>query len=446
MADFIIGGGMTGLAAGLTSGLPVFEAADTPGGICSSYYMRPGGAERLTEEPPDGEAYHFEYGGGHWIFGGDPAVLQFMRRQVGLESYARKSSVHLVDRGVYVPYPIQNHLRVLGEAVSARALTEMARPAGPFRTMREWMHEYFGPTLCDIFFYPFHDLYTAGLYDRVAPQDAYKSPVALPLAIQGAFSDVPAVGYNTRFVYPREGLNTLARRMAGNCDMRYKKRAIHIDSGDHIVHFDDGSNAGYDRLLCTLPLNKTLEMAGVSVEVPADPYSSVLVVNVGATRGPACPDDHWLYYPRSHSGFHRIGFYSAVDARFLPKSARAANDRVSIYVERAYPAGAQPSEADTQAYTAAVVGELADLGFIASVEVADATWIDVAYTWSWPGSRWRELALRRLEEHDIYQVGRYGRWIFQGIADSIRDGFIVGSSFRTGESASASSADMAPAA
>jgi hypothetical protein len=51
-------------------------------------------------------------------------------------------------------------------------------------------------------------------------------------------------------------------------------------------------------------------------------------------------------------------------------------------------------------------------------------------TWSWPGSRWRELALRKLEEHRIFQVGRYGRWIFQGIADSIRDGFILGSSFR----------------
>ena len=31
-----------------------------------------------------------------------------------------------------------------------------------------------------------------------------------------------------------------------------------------------------------------------------------------------------------------------------------------------------------------------------------------------------------LEAHGIYQVGRYGRWAFQGIADSIRDGFIVG--------------------
>ena len=36
----VLGAGMTGLGAGL-SGLPVFEAAEDPGGICSSYYMRP---------------------------------------------------------------------------------------------------------------------------------------------------------------------------------------------------------------------------------------------------------------------------------------------------------------------------------------------------------------------------------------------------------------------
>jgi hypothetical protein len=39
--------------------------------------------------------------------------------------------------------------------------------------------------------------------------------------------------------------------------------------------------------------------------------------------------------------------------------------------------------------------------------------------------------MRVLEDKGIYQIGRYGRWRFQGIADSIRDGFVAGSSFRT---------------
>jgi hypothetical protein len=35
-----------------------------------------------------------------------------------------------------------------------------------------------------------------------------------------------------------------------------------------------------------------------------------------------------------------------------------------------------------------------------------------------------------LEDNGIYQIGRYGRWRFQGIVDWIRDGFAAGRSFR----------------
>jgi hypothetical protein len=38
-ATFILGSGITGLAADFASGLPMFEAANGPGGICSSYYI-----------------------------------------------------------------------------------------------------------------------------------------------------------------------------------------------------------------------------------------------------------------------------------------------------------------------------------------------------------------------------------------------------------------------
>ena len=73
--SIILGAGMTGLSAGFASGLPIYEAAEAPGGICSSYYVRPREKERLFEVPADAEAYRFEIGGGHWIFGGDPGCV-----------------------------------------------------------------------------------------------------------------------------------------------------------------------------------------------------------------------------------------------------------------------------------------------------------------------------------------------------------------------------------
>ena len=426
----VLGAGMTGLAAAFASNLTVFEAADSPGGICSSYYVRPGDQERCAVAPTDGEAYRFEIGGGHWIFGGDPAVLCFMERFVNLKRYARQSSVYFQKEGLYVPFPLQNHLRFLDKDLAERALAEMAEKQGPFRTTKEWLGKNFGPTLCALFFYPFNQLYTAGLYDRIAPQDAYKSPVDLSLAIQGAFGKTTPAGYNATFAYPEEGLNVLAQGLSHQCHIQHGKRVAHIDIRNNTLSFDDGTTLPYQSLISTLPLNKVMEIAHMPIGPRPDPYTSVLVLNIGAMRGDRCPDDHWLYTPDALSGFHRVGFYSNVDPSFLPLSGRPDRNRVSIYVERAYMGGNKPSEGDIARYAESTVGELQDWGFISEAEVVDPTWIDVAYTWSWPRSDWKQKALETLHKHGIYQVGRYGRWVFQGIADSIRDGLLVGSAFK----------------
>lgn len=430
MTSYILGGGITGLAAGLSSGLPVLEAAPEPGGICSSYYVRPGTDQRLAHAPSDENAYRFELGGGHWIFGGDPTVLHFLKTLAPVNTYYRQSSVYFREDDLYVPYPLQNHLRFMDRATVGQVLKELARQPGAFQTMEEWMLQYFGPTLCEKFFYPFHDLYTAGLYKTIAPQDAYKSPVSLAHVIQGAFDEAPAVGYNVSFVYPAEGLNALAHRMASLCDMRYNKRVTQIDVESKELYLADGSVLPYEKLISTLPLNKMMSMTGLHVPAQEDPYTSVLVLNIGAIRGLECPDDHWLYNPDARSGFHRVGFYSNVDHSFLPAAARPRNEAVSIYIERAFVGGQTLTPEEVRDYSAAVVKELQEWGYIGEAEVVDPTWIDVAYTWSYPNSRWKQQAIQKLEDHSVFQIGRYGRWIFQGIADSIRDGFFAGSSFK----------------
>src|SRR5262245_40964300 len=138
----ILGAGMTGLAAGMVSKLPVLEAESSPGGICSSYYMRPDTSEVLAAQPADQEVYRFENGGGHWLFGGDPMILEFIGKLVPVERYARISSVYFPDTGKYVDYPLQNHLRQLPAGIARVALEEMSRtdlpPLGPHSTMEQW--------------------------------------------------------------------------------------------------------------------------------------------------------------------------------------------------------------------------------------------------------------------------------------------------------------------
>ena len=420
----VLGAGMTGLAAARASGGVAYEAEGAPGGICSSYYLAPGDARRRGAESR-APTYRFEIGGGHWLFGGDPATLALIESLTPARRYARRSSVYFPDEKLFVPYPLQYHLRHLGAEMAARALAEMRAGGAGAVTMGEWLAQSFGATLTERFFEPFHALYTGGLHARIAPQDGYKSPVDIEAVARGAVADGSPAGYNVTFLYPIDGLDALAGRLAASAHVEYGRRAVAIDAARRVVTFADGGRVAYDTLISTLPLNRALELAGLDAG-PPDPHTSVLVLNVGALRGPRCPADHWIYVPRSRAGFHRIGFYSNVDPSFLPAAPRSAHPRASLYVERAYAGGGTPTPAEIDAYAAAVVRELQDWGFIGEVEVQDPTWIDVAYTWSWPGSRWREEALRRLTEVGVRQVGRYARWRFQGIADSLRDGLAEG--------------------
>ncbi len=421
----IIGAGFTGLGATLASGFPVFEAADFPGGICASYSR---------------EGFRFEIGGGHWIFGGDPLVLQLFERVVPLRFYTRRSAVFFAGKlpatahlaGKFVDYPLQNHLYQLGAQEAQKALQTLvgayANGKVP-RTMAEWLEKNFGTYLCEIFFFPFHERYTAGLFRQIAPQDPYKTPLNLGDVVAGSFGNSrAAVGYNVRFAYPVAGLNTLAQKLAALGKVQYGKQVVAIDPENRCITFADGSDREYEVLLSTIPLNHLLRMAGYSS--PAEVvYTSVLVLNLGVelpSTERAQHGYHWLYVPDSSTGFHRIGYYSNVDVHFLPERWRNPRKYAALYVEFAFRGGEKPDAMVIQQYIAQTVEELRELGLIHRVLIADPTWIDVAYTWQKPGAQWVAEAIRQLQQQGIFPIGRYGRWTFQGIAESFREGLSIG--------------------
>jgi protoporphyrinogen oxidase len=424
----ILGAGVSGLAAAWASGHPAFEAEQLPGGICRSYYQRPGSDQRLSEPPEDGGAYRFEIGGGHWIFGGDPFVLRFLEADGALASYTRRAAVYFPAERRLVPFPLQYHLSHLEPGLARRAFEEIRQGArAGARTMAEWLEASLGRTLMELFFAPFHERYTAGLWTRIAPQDGYKIPVNVEVVEKGLRGEPQTEGYNATFHYPSPGLQAVTNRLARGGKIEYGRRVARVDLQRREIEFAGGGGARYRTLVSTLPLNRMAALAGLDPAEDPWPSSSVLVLNLGATRGPACPDAHWIYVATSRSGFYRVGFYSNVDAHFLPAGAE---DRVALYVERAYPDGARPSEEEIQQYARSVIEELREWGFIGEVEVVSPTWVDVAYTWALPGSRWREQILGRLEQHGVLMTGRYGLWRFQGIAESIRDGFVAGAALR----------------
>jgi len=362
--NIILGAGITGLAAGFKTGYPIYEASAMPGGICRSYYR--GG-------------YRFENGGGHWIFGeGKP--IDFISEFVTLKKYKRNASVIIEEK---IPYPIQNYFEIEEEAKHG--------------TLKGWLRGRFGNDLCRLFFYPFNKKYTDGLFDMVVQDDIGKSPIPrMP-------------GYNDCFYYPAEGLDNLVAKLALKCDIKFRKKAVDVNLKEKIVLFSDGDSVKYDRLISTIPLKELLRLTGQNS--PSLLYTSVNVLNVGGRRGRKCPDEHWLYIPQKDARFHRIGIYTNVDQSFS-----YIKDGVSFYVETAYTGQDENPEPFLEG-----LAYLKEKQWLAESDVFDENWIKYAYTWM-KNKLDREKYIAYLKEYGIFSIGRYGKWKFQGMAESINDG------------------------
>jgi len=370
METIILGAGITGLSAGIKTGATIYEASDRPGGICRSYSK---------------DGYRFENGGGHWIFGSKEARDR-IRQYVDLNNFERAAGIYFNE---IKDYPIQSYDK------------EGFFPS----SFKGWLFHRFGIDLCKNFFWPFNNKYTAGMFDDIIQDDPGKSP------------NPGRSGYNSEFSYPNGcGLDVLVDRMANDLDIKYNKEAVSINAVEKVVQFQDGSEKEYDRLISTLPLKSMMRMCGRYKDDL--PHTSVLVLNIGAEKGPKLPKKQWLYVPGPDQEFFRVGFYSNVDPSFAP------DGKVSIYVERAIAGDVSHETLDITHYVYEVCDFMRSQGWIEAVEVCDPNWIEYAYTWLKPGND-REGYLSWLDNHGIKSIGRYGRWKFQGIAESIEEGFSV---------------------
>jgi protoporphyrinogen oxidase len=427
----VLGAGMSALGAALSLRAPAFEATVHPGGLCHSIYLDDRGVLHDPTVDDTAECFRFEPAGGHWLFCRSDATLDRLGSFSNFRRYQRRAAAYFVEDSLLVPFPVQDNLRYFNGSIRDRILREILsereEACADLATFQEWLLLHFGGTLCELFFFPFNERYTSGLYSVVGPQDRYKTPIDRERVLEGSLREVPDIGYNAEFYYPENGLDCFTRAIASLCSIRYGHRAVAIDAEARQARFTNGVQVRYRELVSTIPLNDMLTLCGLDVEDPADPATACLVVNIAAYVGVNCPAFHWVYVPKSRSGLHRVGFYSHVDSSFLPRRHRAGRGSVvSLYAERSYPTGSVLSDAEISKIGRAIATELQEWGFISDVITTHSALIDPAYTWSWPGSKWVRNAKEKLATHGIHQIGRFGAWRFQGMATSFEEGWLLG--------------------
>ncbi len=429
----ILGAGMSGLGSAFVSHLPAYEASSRPGGVCYSYYVDPNGVLRDPQVQDVSGCFRFEPAGGHWMFGMSPDSLARMEKFAAFRKYNRQAAVYLPQSGQLIPFPLQDNLRYLDKPLRDRIVAEVCFDQrgcyGENPSLKDWLLQNFGPTLCEVFFFPFNERYTAGLYSDIAPQDAYKSALDRQRVLQGASGNTDDKGYNNIFYYPCDGLDHLIRKISAECTVYFNHAVSGIDTEDRQIYFANGTLLSYDQVVSTIPLNHTVRLCKISDGLDPDPSTAVLVVNIGAVKGSREFSPYqWIYLPSSSSGMHRFGFYNHVDSSFLPINYRNRTDVVSIYAERSFLSASPPGLQEQSLASSAIVKELEDWGIISEAIVVSSTFTDPAYTWSRRGSTWPQHAIRRLAEAGISQIGRYGGWRFQGMLESFEQGLSAGRS------------------
>jgi len=419
----ILGGGLTGLSAGLHLDdveSVILERDAEPGGLCRTF------AE---------EGFTFDCTG-HLLHLREPRYRDLVERLAPGAFVPHERRALIYSKGAFTPYPFQANLHGLpvetvkecvGGFVESLLRREKAGEPDPERaTFREWVEAIFGGGIARHFMLPYNaKLWRVDLDEIECGWVSWSIPrPTLREVLDGAFGmTVRGLGYNPTFLYPRQGgIRTLpdafARRVPG---LRTGSAVAAIDARRRIVRLSGGEEVAYERLISTLPLDRLLAATdGLPEELRpiGRRLRAVRVLNIclGIARR-RLSDAHWVYFPEPEFSFYRVGFPSNLAAGMAPRGC------ASVWAERSL----LPDEPfDPEEVTARAVEDLKVAGILRPrdrVVYSHVGVLDPAYV-LYDRHRARHLprVLDTLRQHGIDSTGRFGAWEYSSMEGAMRAG------------------------
>lgn len=215
--------------------------------------------------------------------------------------------------------------------------------------------------------------------------------------------------YNDTFRYPVEGCDVIIDSLVKQIDtekLNLSETVLKIDPDQKRV-ITNKDEYSYEYLINTIPLNVFAKLIG---DKNADTlhYNQVLVLNIGFDLPSIDKQVSWAYYPGNEI-FYRVGFYNNI----------AGTERLSVYVEIGYKAG---EKIDIDAAMERALVDLKKVNVIDNHKViASNTYvINPGYAHiTTEGKEYTEDLMRRMADKDVHMVGRYARWQYSAMDDSI---------------------------
>jgi len=416
----ILGAGLAGLSTAffLKKDYQIFEKEAAPGGLCRSRHIK---------------GYTFDYDG-HLLHFKDKAALDLVRNLMGDNLIPIKRNSWINSFGVYTRYPFQANLFGLPKNVAKECALGFinARLNGHINkykpaNFRQWVKNTFGSGIARHFMLPYNNKFwsvpsqslTCEWVDGCIPVPSIKD------MLNGAISkSKKRFGYNARFWYPRTGgIENLIFAFQKNIrnNIHTLHRATEIDLIKRIVTFQNGRKVRFAKLISTLPLPEMLKLmprlpTKIRTALNKLRYTSIFCLNLGVDRD-NISDKHWIYFPERKFVFFRVGFPANFSSDVAPLG------KSSLYVEVAY---SKNKPLDKRHLAKRILKGLRKAKILFpddAIEVSEPVDIKYAYIiYDQNYRKYTELIHEYLNQHQSHSIGRYGRWKYMSMEDTILEG------------------------
>jgi protoporphyrinogen oxidase len=415
VGTLIVGAGMTGLATAAALSARgddkyvVLEADREIGGFCKTVKK-------------DGFVWDYS---GHFFHFKHPEIEQWLRdRMAAQRILVVEKKSYIAYPGGRIDFPFQKNIHQLPKEEFIDCLVDlyMARSsdvpraaAPPEENFAQMLYARFGKSICEKFLVPYNEkLYACDLSTLDKDAMGRFFPHANVADVVRNMRTPDNATYNATFTYPEGGAIEYIKAMASAV------RPGGISLGEALVGVDLDARVArttrrelrYQRLVSSAPLDRFLKVCGLANDPSTWSYNKVLVFNLGFdTKGQR--DVHWTYFPSRDTCFYRVGWYDNI----------FDTDRMSLYVEIGYPAGARIDAAEIDAMRTRTLGDLEREGVKARSQrlVAEhSVVLDPAYVHITRRSMAETARLAGvLRERSVWSIGRYGGWTYCSIEDNI---------------------------
>jgi protoporphyrinogen oxidase len=424
----IVGAGLTGLSCAYHLGgdYLLVEKELEPGGIVRT---------RIRHH-----AFYCD-GTGHWLHLRNPGMKELVNKLLPHELVEHERKAVIFSHGVFTAYPFQANTYGLPREVIMECLLGLLQAkhpedfgrkpiSEPPKNFYEWIVRAFGEGIAKHFMVPYNQKLLGVNLTELMPAFAERF-IPRPSTedvIKGALGfSKESLGYNAKFVYPREGgIGALSRAFAGALKEPplYGTSVTSVDLLKKTVTLTNGKTVQFKKLVNTMPLVRLIsllkdpptEIVAAAKRLRA---TTVHYFDIGV-RGPGGPASnyHWIYFPEPEYIFYRAGSYSAVHKEAAPAGCR------SYYVEMS--GGAEEWLSQPEKLKQRVLSDLKRAGILAEddeilfMELCEIPHAYVIFDQHYEESR--SLLLDYLERHDVLTGGRWGGWGYGGMEDAMLDG------------------------